>query len=233
MLTQGAGGRRRRPTPAGVRTTRWPASSISVATPTTASAASSTRTRLPSVAQRLRSSVTTSPRPVTLSRRARRVESASSRAPRRAGRSTGPAPNSARQVPPAPAGPGQSMLSPRPTTTATAPLGLASNPGPPSNMASASTPASFSSLTRTSLGHLSTGPTPATRRQASAAARAMAAVQRCSSAGSRSGRKSTEARRDAPGGDSHRRSRRPRPALWCSATATIPSGAPRRAWRCR
>ena len=43
----------------------------------------------------------------------------------------------------------------------------------------------------------------------------------------------TEASRDAPGGDSQRRSRRPRPALWCSATATIPSGAPRRAWRSR
>ena len=44
------------------------------------------------------------------------------------------------------------------------------------------------------------------------------------------GRRRTEASRFAPGGDSQRRSRRPRPAVWWSATATSPAAAP---WRAR
>ena len=67
---------------------------------------------------------------------------------------------------------------------------------------------------------------PATSRQASAAARATAPVQRCTSAPSHCGRSKTDASRLAPGGDSQRRSRRPLPAVWWSATATSPGGAP-------
>ena len=47
--------------------------------------------------------------------------------------------------------------------------------------------------------------------------------------GASAGRNNTETRRDAPGGATHPRPRRPRPAVWKSATATRPSGAPRRA----
>src|SRR5262249_91312 len=47
--------------------------------------------------------------------------------------------------------------------------------------------------------------------------------------GPRAGRSSPAARSDAPGGATHPRPRRPRPAVWKSATATRPSGAPRRA----
>ena len=43
------------------------------------------------------------------------------------------------------------------------------------------------------------------------------------------GRSSTEASSDAPGGATHVRPSRPRPAVWWSATATTPAGAPARA----
>ncbi len=43
------------------------------------------------------------------------------------------------------------------------------------------------------------------------------------------GRRSTESSSDAPGGATHVRDRRPRPAVWWSATRTIPSGSPSRA----
>ena len=47
--------------------------------------------------------------------------------------------------------------------------------------------------------------------------------------GERTGRSRTETSRLLPGGASHRRPSRPRPAVWWSATATRPAGAPRRA----
>ena len=47
--------------------------------------------------------------------------------------------------------------------------------------------------------------------------------------GASAGRRRTDTRSDAPGGATHPRPRRPRPAVWKSATATRPAGAPRRA----
>ena len=110
---------------------------------------------------------------------------------------------SSRQVPPAPGGPGQATFSPMPATTAG---------GAAENSASARIPASLAPPTSRSFGHFSWASTPATSAQASRAARARAPVQRCRSSGLQSGRRSTEASRLAPGGDSQRRSRRPRPA---------------------
>ena len=64
---------------------------------------------------------------------------------------------------------------------------------------------------------------------ASAAASATTALARCRCSAGSAGRSRTESNRLVPSGASHRRPRRPRPALWWSATATTPSGAPRRA----
>ena len=61
---------------------------------------------------------------------------------------------------PLPAGPGQATLIPMPTTTAVR--------VDPANSASARTPASLAPSSSRSLGHLRTGSTPATSRQASA-----------------------------------------------------------------
>ena len=79
------------------------------------------------------------------------------------------------------AGPGQATLIPMPTTTA---VRVA-----PANSASARTPASLAPSSSRSLGHLRTGSTPATARQASAPARATAPAHRwtSSAADSRAG----------------------------------------------
>ena len=92
--------------------------------------------------------------------------------------------------------------------------------------AGAALPAIFASPTIKSFGHLSAGRTPLSRTSAARAASATHATTSWSWSGARSGRSRIEHSNDAPGGDSHWRSSRPRPALWKSATATRPSGAP-------
>ena len=54
-------------------------------------------------------------------------------------------------------------------------------------------------------------------------------VARCSRPASSAGRSTTVISNDEPGGASHVRPNRPRPAVWWSATTTTPSGAPARA----
>ena len=114
-------------------------------------------------------------------------------------------------------GPASVRLMPIPTTVAR-----------PSSVAtiSASSPASLASPTMRSLGHLRSGRTPVRRTSAARAESATAATTSCSSSGSTGARKRMEQSSDAPDGDSHRRSRRPRPADWKSAYATSPSGPP-------
>src|SRR5690606_24138972 len=73
----------------------------------------------------------------------------------------------------------------------------------------------------------SSGRTPVQSSTAEAAATATAMVT--SPATAAGGRNSTVTIREAPTGACHVRPRRPRPACWWSATATIPSGSPCRA----
>ena len=80
-----------------------------------------------------------------------------------------------------------------------------------------------------SFGHLSPGRTPATastRLGGGHADRHRGAVRDDGVAAAGAGPTPAAT---APGGASHVRSRRPRPAVWWSATSTIPSGAPSRA----
>ena len=78
------------------------------------------------------------------------------------------------------------------------------------------------SPTSRSFGHFSVTSTPATSRQASTAASATRRVSSLGCAGTSWNRIDTS--RLAPGGASHRRSRRPRPAVWWAATSTLRSG---------
>jgi hypothetical protein len=134
-------------------------------------------------------------------------------------------PASSRQVPPASGGPGQATLSPMPTTTAPDPSAPGSRPGGgPRELRLGQHPGQLCPADQQVVGPFEHRPTPATSRQASAAARATAAAHRCSSAGRRSGRNRTDTSRICPGGASQRRSSRPRPAVWCSATATALGG---------
>ena len=130
-----------------------------------------------------------------------------------------PAPTSSRQVPPPPPGPGQATLIPMPITTADS--GAAGELRPRRGSRPASTPPPGGRWAA-----LSTGSTPATSRQASAAASATAPVHRCTSPPSHRGRNRIEASRFAPGVTPSAGRGAPRPAVWWSATATRPSGAP-------
>ena len=78
-----------------------------------------------------------------------------------------------------------------------------------------------------SFGHFNRGVTPARSATASDAARATVIVANPATAAG--GRSSTVSISDAPGGASQVRPRRPRPAVWWSATTTVPSGSPCRA----
>ena len=137
-----------------------------------------------------------------------------------------PRPRSSRQVPPAPCGPGPGHVDPDPDDHA-----RRGRRCPAENSASASTPASFACRAdqqvvgplqhRLHAGHLRTGVRPRQRHRRRA---------QVHSVPPHAGRSRTEASRFAPGGDSQRRSSRPRPAVWWSATTTRPSGAP---WRAR
>ena len=149
--------------------------------PISSSPARITRTRWPSVAQRRRTSSARTRRPAASSSSSHRGSSASRRRSRRTWRSTGCAvpPTSSRQVPPASAGPGQATLIPMPTMTALR--------AGPANSASARTPASLAPSSSRSLGHLRTGSTPATSRQASAPASATAPAHRCTSSAAQAG----------------------------------------------
>jgi hypothetical protein len=127
---------------------------------------------------------------------------------------------------------GQATFRPMPTTTtARAWAGSARYPAemadPAGQSASASTPASLRSSTTRSFGHLSPATTPVVSSTASAMARAAAIV--VPSATGAGGRSRTDTSSEPPGGATHVRSRRPRPAVWWSATTTMPSGAPSRA----
>ena len=85
-------------------------------------------------------------------------------------------------------------------------------------------PATFASPTSTSFGHLSSLCTPATRSIASATASPVTS-ESCSAGAPGAGRSSREARSDRPATSSHARPLRPRPPVWCSVTATAPSGS--------
>ncbi len=96
--------------------------------------------------------------------------------------------------------------------------------------ASARTPASLRPSTRTSLGQRMPGATPSAST-ATATARAPRKVSGGASATGNEGRSSTETRRLSPAPSHHSRPRRPRPARWCRAVTTVPSGAPAAASR--
>ncbi len=180
----------------------------------------STRTICPSVASARSYSSRTVPRPSTLLSCSRRTSSSSSSMSRSAG-AVIVTPDSARTLVASTwSGPSCVRFTPIPTTTA--------NRSSTATI-SASRPAIFASSTIRSFGHLSVGRTPLSRTRAARAARATHATTSWSWSGPTSGRSRIEHSSDAPAGDSQRRSRRPRPALWKSATATRPSGAPSRA----
>src|SRR5690606_37843348 len=102
---------------------------------------------------------------------------------------------------------------------------------PAGQSASASSPDSLRSpsgvSTTRSLGHLRRATTPATSSTASAIARP--AAKPTAPATRAGGRSSTETSSEPPGGATQVRDRRPRPAVWWSATTTVPSRAPSRA----
>ena len=127
---------------------------------------------------------------------------------------------------------GQATLSPVPTTTGTrAWAGGSRQPAdtlaPAGQSASARIPASLRSSTTRSLGHFSRASTPVASATASASATATAIVT--APATGAGGRNSTDTSSALPGGATQLRARRPRPAVWWSATTTIPSPAPSRA----
>ena len=105
-------------------------------------------------------------------------------------------------------------LMPMPTTTA-------------SPTTSARRPATLRSPTSTSLGHLRRASTSPSRLTVVATARpARSGSQPQDGRVAAGGRSSTEKVSAERSGAVHARSRRPRPATWCSATTTSPSGAP-------
>ena len=69
---------------------------------------------------------------------------------------------------------------------------------------------------------------PRASRTAAMHARPAASVANADDSGGSAGRSSADTSSDAPGGATHDRPSRPRPAVCSSATATTPSGAPRR-----
>ena len=84
-------------------------------------------------------------------------------------------------------------------------------------------PPALWSSTSTSLGHFRPTSAPVTRRTALAAAiPASNGSQGQRSAGASCGTSRKETVNELPGGATHSRSRRPRPALWCSAARTRP-----------
>ena len=157
--------------------------------------------------------------------RARAAGRPGGRAGARAGRSgrpgRRPAPSSSRQVPPPSEGRANRRSARYPATTAVGPaaeLRLGQDPG---QLGPADQQVVGPLERRLDPGHLGAGVDGGQREGTRAQVQVVRARNR--------GRSRTEARRLAPGGDSQRRSRRPRPAVWWSATATRPSGAPRRA----
>ena len=225
----GARARRRRRSRSGcarpVSTTKCPASSMSVARPGNSSPARTTRTDRPMVAQRRRTLVR-QPSPSRPRRRAgdagrpgrpaagqeqrrspvRRLASrrrGSAGLETRAAHTLGPRPG---HVDPDPHHDGGERLAGE-LGLGQAPRRASPRPRRPSR----------------SLGHFNTGSTPATSAQLSAAASATRCRAQVHLGSSHPGRRRTEASRFAPGGDSQRRSSRPRPAVWWSATTTRPS----------
>ena len=195
----------RRAARSAVSTSRRPASSIPTARPENSSLGSTTRTSWPSVAQRARISPASRRRPDAWSSRGRRRARAARRCSSTTLRSSGDAAalRSSRQVPPASGGPGPGDIQADARHHGRR-RGRRTRPRPgPSQLGAAHQQVirPFQQRPR---------PRPPRRRRRGRPGPA-APVQRCRSSGSQSGRSSTEASRLAPGGDSQRRSSRPRP----------------------
>ena len=195
---------------------------------------SSTRTAGPECRSGPVSAASRSPppgRPSSASRRAEGLHSSLEqgspvdRAPaRRLSEVPSPAPRPAR-CPPTPEGPASPTLTPTPTTTAADPGGPPGTPGRPRPG-----PRPPSAPRQQVVGPLERRrpPRPRPRRRRPRPGPPPPCTDGARSGG-RTGRRRTDTSRAAPGGASQRRPSRPRPAVWWSATATSPSGAPRRA----
>ena len=94
---------------------------------------------------------------------------------------------------------------------------------------STSSPAVLRVPSRTSFGHFSAAVGEPVSRRALATATPVSSGSQGQAAASTSGRSSTEKVSAERAGVIQVRSRRPRPAVWCSATTTRPSAAPARA----
>lgn len=101
----------------------------------------------------------------------------------------------------------------------------------PSGVSTRSTrmPATFRSPSSTSLGHLTAAAAYPRLRSVLATVCPVRSGSHGQLVAGTVGRSRTEKTSEERGGASQVRSRRPRPAVWCSATTTVPSGAPSRA----
>ena len=153
------------PGPAAVSTTRWPASSMALASPVSSSPARVTRTVRPSVAQRRRTSSARARRPsAVVEEGAPGGQGARAGASRSTCRSTGCAvpPDVVQAGAPGPRRTGPGHVDPDADHHGGQRLARRTRPRPGSRPA-------WRRPTSRSLGHFSTGSTPATARQASAA----------------------------------------------------------------
>ena len=91
-------------------------------------------------------------------------------------------------------------------------------------------PPTFASPTSTSFGHLSVAASPAVASTASATA-SPTTSESCSTGRPAEGRSSSERSNERPATSLHPLPDRPRPPVWCSVTATAPSGSSRVAER--
>ena len=212
--------------------------------PVTGPSGMSTRTSTPTVADRSRWARRSRSGPSGASRSVRRASNRASTLSSSSARSI-MWPAAASDVAPGGASSlraGQPTLTPMPTTIATDappdvssgrppdPAGISPPPpaGPPATSSAripATLPGAVPPTRSTSLGHFTAAWTPWVPR-ASTVATARVVVTNGWRSGSQVGRNRTEKSRLAAGGASQRRSRRPRPAVWWSATSTEPSGMP-------
>ena len=160
-------------------------------------------------------------RPARRRRSSRIAASTSSSTSVRSGGSAGPA-RARATWPSAPAAPRRSSRCSGPTpTTAAGPSGVSTR--------STRMPATLRSPIEHVVGPLHAGVDPRARRAPRRRRTRSAAAATARLRWARVGRSSTENVSAAPAGVSQVRSSRPRPAVWCSATTTSPSGAPCRA----
>src|SRR3712207_3512996 len=220
-------------TPSRVCRSNSPSGPRSRAAPSSSSPNLLTRTRSPRVQLRARQSSRTAPKSAILPNSASRRES---REPRSSVRSTS-RPSSERSVvtslPTSPRSSGSRLaFTPTPSTTKSSgrppPLpALFAATGTLSELDSARMPQIFRQPTSRSLGHLIRTSTPNSRR-AFATTTAAACVMRAAISVEIPGR-STSDIQSPPGGEPHRRPRRPLPPVWTSETTSVPWGAPTRA----